>query len=238
MNFNLILIFYQALAYAGENACYNTIQAYLGQLFVLGSRSIVLFSLQTWSTRIDDFINDNSLDLALSLALSMYKGETKALIGLPVDTTLRKTKIVDKIIDVLYLYVNRAMKQDCPRDGRLAKLATHYQKCSRNFVNVCIEIERQDVLFDSLYSLISCDKLFEAYFLESLEEHILSRRLYDIPPSILQNFIEHYSANPDLQTNLERCILNFEVYNLDLHNLLQICKRNRLFDAYIHLYNK
>ncbi len=205
---------------------------------MLGSRSVVLFSLQTWSTRIDDFVNDNSLDLALNLALSMHKGETKALIGLPVDTALRKAKIVDKIIEVLYLYVNRAMKQDCPSDGPLGKLVTHYKKCSQKFVNVCIEVDRQDVLFDSLYNLISCDKLFEGFFLESLEEHILSRRLQDIPPGILQSFIEHYAGKPDLQTNLERCILNFEVYNLDLHNLLQMCKRNRLFDAYIHLYNK
>ena len=64
----------KALAYAGENACYNTIQSYLGQFFMLGSRAVVLFSLQTWSTRIDDFVNDNSLDLALDLALNMFKG--------------------------------------------------------------------------------------------------------------------------------------------------------------------
>lgn len=65
----------KALAYAGENACYNTIQSYLGQFFMLGTRSVVLFSLQTWSTRIDDFVNDNSLDLALDLALNMFKGK-------------------------------------------------------------------------------------------------------------------------------------------------------------------
>ena len=62
----------KALAYAGENACYQTCQSHLGQLFMLGSRSIVLFAIQTWSNRIDDFINDNSLDLALNLAVSMY----------------------------------------------------------------------------------------------------------------------------------------------------------------------
>ena len=64
----------KAFSFAGENACYNTIQTYLGQLFMLGSQSIVLFSLQNWSSRIDDFINYNNLDLALDLALAMYKG--------------------------------------------------------------------------------------------------------------------------------------------------------------------
>lgn len=70
----------KALAYAGENACYSTIQSYLGQFFMLGSRSVEIFSLQNWSTRIDDFINDNSLDLALDLALSMFKGNNESVI--------------------------------------------------------------------------------------------------------------------------------------------------------------
>jgi hypothetical protein len=64
----------KALAYAGESACYQTFQSYLGQLFMLGSRSIILFSLQNWSARIDDFVNESKLELALDLALNMYKG--------------------------------------------------------------------------------------------------------------------------------------------------------------------
>lgn len=71
----------KALAYAGENACYQTFQAYLGQLFMLGSRSVTIFSLQQWSNRIDDFVNEGNLESALDLALSMYQGESKALIG-------------------------------------------------------------------------------------------------------------------------------------------------------------
>ena len=130
------------------------------------------------------------------------------------------------------------MKQDCPKEGVLILLEKHYKKCSKKFVNVCIEIERQDILFDNLYSLICCDTLFEGYFLESLEEHILANRLNQIPAIILKNFIEYYARNANLNTNLERCILNFEIENLDLHNLIQLCKKNRLLDAFIHLYNK
>ena len=63
-----------ALAYAGENACYQTFQSYAGNLYALGKKSITKFYLQTWSDRIDDFLNDKNLDLALDLALSMFKG--------------------------------------------------------------------------------------------------------------------------------------------------------------------
>ena len=71
----------KALAYAGENACYQTFQAFLGQLFMLGNRSVTIFSLQQWSNRIDDFVNDGNLNSALDLALAMYQGQSKALIG-------------------------------------------------------------------------------------------------------------------------------------------------------------
>lgn len=71
----------KALAYAGESACYQTFQAYLGQLFMLGNRSVTIFSLQQWSNRIDDFVNDGNLNSALDLALAMYQGQSKALIG-------------------------------------------------------------------------------------------------------------------------------------------------------------
>jgi hypothetical protein len=176
----------RALAYAGDNACYQTIQSYLGQMFVLGSKSLTLFALQSWSARIDDFVNDNCLDLALDLALAMYRGETKALIGLPIEPQLRKEKIQDKIIDLLYLYAQRSIKQDCPSNGKLDALERHYKKCSCRFVHVCIAIERQDILFDQIYQLISCDFLFESFFLESLEEYILSGRLKWMPPIVLK----------------------------------------------------
>lgn len=78
----------KALAHAGENACYQTFQEYLGQLFMLGSRSISIFSLQQWSSRIDDFVNDGNLNLALDLAIAMYQGESKALIGINVQVLI------------------------------------------------------------------------------------------------------------------------------------------------------
>ena len=228
----------KALAYAGESACYQTFQSYLGQLFMLGSRSIVLFALQHWSARVDDFVNDSKLELALDLSLNMYKGETKALIGLPMDAKLRKEKIVDKIIDILYLYINRAMKQDCPANGRVELLEKHFKQSSSKCVNVCICIHREDFLFDNIYNLVSYDTLFEGFFFESLEDHILNNKLKHIPPTIIQRFIDYYMANSNLHANLEKCLLMFDVSKIDLHNVIQLTRDNYLWDAYIHFFNK
>lgn len=227
----------EALAYAGENSCYQSFRSFLGQLFMLGTDSVTLFSLQNWSARIDDFLNENNLDLALDLAVSMYRGETKALIGLPSDTKSRKEKICEKIIDILQLYVNCAIKS-CPEHGSVQLLEKHFSKASRKLVSVCTQIERQDILFSNVYDLITCDSGFEAVFYESLEDELVSNHLADIPPLIVKKIIKHYKANPRLLPNLEKCLLHFNISNIDFHDVIQTCKKYSLTDAYIYLFNK
>ncbi|CAF0823316.1 unnamed protein product [Brachionus calyciflorus] len=228
----------KALAYAGENSCYQSIRNYLGQLFMLGTESVSLFSLQNWSSRIDDFLTENNLDQAIDLAVSMYRGQTKALIGLPSDLTLRKEKICEKIIDILHLYVNRSIKQDSPKSGSVDLLEKHYFKTSQKLVSVCIQIERQDILFNNLYDLISCDAIFQGYFFESLEDPLLSNKLNDIPPGLIKKFIKYYKTNPELLGNLEKCLLHFNISNIDFHDVIHTCKKYSLIDAYINLFNK
>jgi hypothetical protein len=250
----------KALACAGDNACYQSFRSYLGKLFMLGSRSVQFFALQSWSSRIDDFVNANSLEPALELAVHMYSGNTKALIGLPIDLKQRQQVIAQKIVELLYLYVNRAIKQDCPSSGKLEQLQAHYTRVSNKCVNVCMAIDRVDILFDNIYSIMSMDPLFEANFLLSLEESFLNKRLlsggHHVPPVIIQRFIEYYASqaialtpsttalaasnarsHPTLD-NLERCLLNFDIEYLDLHNVIQLCLKHHLVDAYVHLHNK
>ena len=165
-------------------------------------------------------------------------GETKALIGLPIDSKLRKQKLIDKIVDILYLYVNRAMKQDCPTNGKLDVLERHYKRVSSKCVNVCILINCQDVLFGSLYAHLSEDALFEGFFFESLEGHLLNNKLKDIPPQVVKNFIDYYEKNAHLHLQLEKCLFHFDVHSIDLHSVIGMCRKYSLLDAFIYLNNK
>jgi hypothetical protein len=167
-----------------------------------------------------------------------FKGEAKALIGLPMDSKTKHQLIIDKILDILYLYIDRAMKQDCPSAGRLELLEKHFLKTSSKCVSVCILIDRQNLLFDNIYSLISQDSLFEGYFFESLETYLLDNKLKEIPPQIVQNFIDFYSKNYSLHSRLEKCLFHFDILTLDLHSVIQVCRKYALHDAYIVLNNK
>lgn len=157
---------------------------------------------------------------------------------MPIDSRLRKQKIIDKLVDLLNEYIDRAMKQDCPTNGKLDVLERHYKKVSQKCVNACILINRQDILFDSLYSLLSQDSLFEGFFFESLQEYLLNDRLKDIPPQTVKSFIDYYANNPDLHADLEKCLLHFDIACLDLHSVMQICQRYGLLDGFIYLNNK
>ncbi|RNA35004.1 vacuolar sorting-associated 8 -like protein, partial [Brachionus plicatilis] len=227
----------EALAYAGQNSCYQTFRNFLGQLFLLGTDSITMFSLQNWSARIDDFLNENNLPLALDLAVAMHCGHTKALIGLPNDTKIRQEKICHKILDMLQLYVNWAIRS-CPTHGSLHLLEQHYAQASRKLFAVCTRIHRQDILFNNVYDLITCDSVFEGAFYESLEDALLSNQLGDIPPSIVKKIIKHYKNSDRLLANLEKCLLHFNIANIDFHDVIQTCKKYSLTDAYIYLFNK
>lgn len=227
----------RALSVAGENSCYQTYHTYSGQIFVLGTKSVWLFILQNWATRIDDFVNTNKLDLALDLALAMYQNKVKALVGLPQDPKERSEKIIDKLIDLLYLYINRGLKQDCPQGGRIEVLEAHYKALSSKCAEICLAIDRKDLLFDNIYPIISVDKLVEGYFFESLEEPIVKGRLNSIPPEILSRFVDYFTKK-ELLANVEKCILHFDVLSMDLNQVTQVCKKNHLYDALISITNR
>lgn len=120
------------------------------------------------------------------------------------------------------------MKQDCPTLGKLDILEKHYRRCSSKCVQVCVIIDRQDILFNNLFSLITCDKFFEGFFFESLEDYILSNKLNNIPTDIIRRFIEYYiKGKSSLLTSLEKCLLHFDVTKVDLHSVIQV--RNRYY---------
>lgn len=131
------------------------------------------------------------------------------------------------------------MKQDCPSIGKLDELVNHYRRCSSKCVQVCMKIDRQDILFNNLYSLISCDKLFEGFFFESLEDYILSNKLTSIPTEIISSFVEYYTkTQPSLLPNLEKCLLHFDTNKLKLNEILQLCQEYELWDAFIYFHNR
>ena len=79
-------------------ACYHSIGAYNGQLVVLGSKIINVYTIRNWMGRIDNLVKHNQWDRAFALALSFYKGEARAVVGLAGSQEHKRQLVADKIL--------------------------------------------------------------------------------------------------------------------------------------------
>ena len=71
---------------------------YSGQLVVLGTKMINVFAIRNWLERIDNLVSHNQWDRALALALSFYKGQARAVVGLSGSQNRKKQLVADKIL--------------------------------------------------------------------------------------------------------------------------------------------
>lgn len=57
---------------------------------------------------------------------------------------------------------------------------------------ICESIGFRDTLYNKLWEAACIYPISKAVYLESLEPHLLNEQLTDIPPSIVQEFVQHY----------------------------------------------
>ncbi|CAG2222530.1 VPS8 [Mytilus edulis] len=171
----------QALAFAGEKACYQTIVSHNGQLFILGTKTVHLYTLRSWRERIDVLAKQNKYQDALALALSFYEGNAKAVVGLTGSSAKRKQIVADLMLDMLFDYVDLSMTTLCPEKGKMEELEEYYMTIVPVCVDHCLYLNRTDILFGRIYERFSEDMIAMGTFLECLEPYILGDKLMSIP---------------------------------------------------------
>ena len=72
--------------------------------------------------------------------------------------------------------------------------------------------------------------------MECLEAFILSDQLRNLPVNISQEFVKHYEITERFMA-LEACITHLNVTSLDIHQVMNVCWANGLYDAIIYIYN-
>ncbi|VDI73686.1 vacuolar protein sorting-associated protein 8 [Mytilus galloprovincialis] len=208
----------QALAFAGEKACYQTIVSHNGQLFILGTKTVHLYTLRSWRERIDVLAKQNKYQDALALALSFYEGNAKAVVGLTGSSAKRKQIVADLMLDMLFDYVDLSMTTLCPEKGKMEELEEYYMTIVPVCVDHCLYLNRTDILFGRIYERFSEDMIAMGTFLECLEPYILGDKLMSIPPSVMKDFVDHYQSREMLES-VEACIVHLEVTSLDIHQV-------------------
>lgn len=74
-------------------------------------------------------------------------------------------------------------------------------------------------------------------FLSALEHFVLNDRLRELPPEIVQHLVEELSMK-DQPWRIEECVMHLEITTLDLNQLFGLCKKHKLYNTMIYLYQE
>ncbi|MCJ8748031.1 hypothetical protein PDJAM_G00160220 [Pangasius djambal] len=225
----------QALALVGEKACYQSVCSYGGQIVYLGTKSVHVMTLRNWRERVDHLLKQEKFTEALSLAWSFHEGTAKAVLGLFGDPAKRKGVVADKMVEILFQYVERMLKK-CPEQGKIQLLEQHFQDMIPVVVDYCLLLQRTDLLFNQIYSRLVENSVAKGVFLESLEPYILSERIGCLTAPVMRDLLSYFQEN-GMMESVEGCLVHMDITNLDIQQVVQMCWDNQLYDAMMYVFN-
>uniref|UniRef100_A0A182NH95 RING-type domain-containing protein n=1 Tax=Anopheles dirus TaxID=7168 RepID=A0A182NH95_9DIPT len=200
-----------ALALAGAAACYSTVVSQGNQLYLLGGKSLHGISARAWSDRISYLTSMQRWDEAIELAIEGYR----AAAG-------RHRRIVSSKERILRMY-----------EEYLSVTKKTPELCLEAIVACLIEIQERQLLWDELYDrLPSTDR-----YLQIIAKHIECDHLDAVAPSVAQVMCDYFWKKGET-TRLENLILKLSWQCLDLHQVLTICRKERLYRAQMYLNTK
>lgn len=94
-----------------QNPSYHSVVSFNGQIFLLGSASVQVFSVRSWSDRLAVLTCRKRYPEALSLARSFLDGTAKTVIGLSGSAQERRQAILKRVVEILVEYVDFVMSQ-------------------------------------------------------------------------------------------------------------------------------
>lgn len=226
------------MALTGERACYNTVVTFGTQLLLLGTKSLHVVCIRTWTERLRHLtmqvcilkilkyvVFDSLVCIkyylslsfqkrfpeALALGLSFYQDKGKAVVGLRGSKQRRKQIARDKVCQVLIQYMEELNRSPADESTDFEIVTT----C----VDYCIQLENTELLFGKLWDLVSEVEGLKASYLHTLESPLLDGSLRPrLPPLIAQQLVALYDQK-DKVDSLQAIIVLLDVDCLDIHQV-------------------
>ncbi|XP_050447192.1 vacuolar protein sorting-associated protein 8 homolog isoform X2 [Cataglyphis hispanica] len=217
----------KAMALAGERACYNTVIVFGTQLLLLGTKSLHVICIRTWTERLQYLVMQKRFSEALALGLSFYQDKGKAVIGLRGSKQHRRQIARDKVCEVLIQYMDEL--NQCMNEN------VDYDTIVLTCVDYCVQLENLDLLFGKLWDIVFESEGLKTSYLHALEAPLLDGSLRSkLPPLIVQQLMTLYDQENKVDS-LEAIIVLLDVDCLDIHQVTTICRRRGLWEALIYL---
>ena len=217
------------------DAFYMSFKAYKSRMFLLGFNDVSIGTLSNWADRLIALMEDGDYIGAIQLATSYYTGDAdKLTIGLPEDTDLRHSMVRDKLVEIMTASLKFAFGQS--QKQPVATDDSHLKELADACFEACLSISDVDFLFDEAWEWYE-DGDSEGVFLETLEPHILEKRITNIPPTVVKAMVTHF-VSKGMESRLEEMICHMETATLDIDQVTTLCKQHNLYDALIYVWNQ
>ncbi|XP_065093057.1 vacuolar protein sorting-associated protein 8 homolog [Ochlerotatus camptorhynchus] len=200
-----------ALALAGGSACYNTVISQGSQLYLLAGKSLHGVSARAWSDRISYLTSMQRWEEAIELAVDGYRAAA--------GRHRRLAVAKERILRMFDEYLNATRKTP--------------ELCLEAMVACLIEINEKNLLWQELYDRLPTTD----HYMTIIARHIESDDLSSIAPSVAQVLCDYFLQKRDIN-RLENLILKLDWQCLDLHQVLTICRKEKLYRAQMYLNTK
>ncbi|RYR24196.1 hypothetical protein Ahy_B02g057703 isoform A [Arachis hypogaea] len=245
------------LAWLDDQKDYHNSVAVRGaSIYILGPMHLVVSRLLPWKERILVLRKAGDWMGALNMAMTLYDGHAHGVVDLPRTLDAVHEAIMPFLLELLTSYVDEVFSYIsvafCNQIGKLdessdsssrsnsvhSEIKEQYTRVGGVAVEFCCHIKRTDILFDKIFSkFVDVNVQQRETFLELLEPYILKDMLGSLPPEIMQELVEHYSAKGWLQ-RVEQCVLHMDISSLDFNQVVRLCREHGLYSALVYLFNK
>ena len=207
------------MSLAGQMAVYGSVTAFTNQLLVLGAETFHVLVIRTWTERLEHLLKSDKVVQAMMLGVEFYRDPAKALVGLRGTRERKRTLISLKVVGILKKFLSSSLTDKFPAEGGMGTLTKYFNEIVPPCVEICIQLDQQDVLTDQVWNTFSQDPFSTAVYLEALEPFILSDQISRLPTDIVQQLVSHYQAREKFP-GLEACLTHLAVDCLDIHQVL------------------
>lgn len=222
----------------------GSFKAYKGKIFLLTTHDLRLGMVVSWADQILQLVETGSLTQAIDLTTSYWFGRADLeTIGLPSEDSVRQALVKPKLKEIMlasldYIFSDRRMEDDTHYDpeGRGVDRTELFESFVRSCAKACIAIEEFEFIFEDVFERYS-DNGIETIFLEQIGPFILSSEINTLPTLILQHLISLHQDRERFAT-IEQIIWHVDSSCLDIHQALDICSRQHLYDALVYVYTE
>ena len=217
------------------DAFYMSFRAYKSRLFILGFNDVAVGILSNWADRLMALMHEGNVMSAIHLATMYYDGKgDKVTVGLSEDDSLRQPLVKERLLGIIVAASKLMLRKFYEGDYDNTN-GEEIRELTKITIASCISMNEIDFYFEEVYDLY--DASAQDIILETFGSRVLSGDLTSFPPSILKDLITHYTEIGNT-AHLEEIICRLDTSNMDIHQVSELCKKHRLYDALIYVWNQ